>query len=61
MSVDNANPTIKTGAEGAITVKVARLFDYADAFKVELVLPPNVKGVSADRHHDRARRRTRPR
>ncbi len=48
LSVDNANPTIKTGAEGAITVRVARLFDYADAFKVELVLPPNVKGVSAD-------------
>jgi hypothetical protein len=48
LSVDNANPTIKTGAEGAITVKVARQFDYNDAFKVELVLPPNVKGVSAD-------------
>jgi hypothetical protein len=47
LSVDNANPTIKTGAEGAIAVRVARLFDYADAFKVELVLPPNVKGVSA--------------
>ena len=29
-------------------VKVARQYDYADAFKVELVLPPNVKGVSAD-------------
>lgn len=48
LSVDNANPTIKTGADGAITVRVARLFDYADAFKVELVLPPNVKGISAD-------------
>jgi hypothetical protein len=48
LSVDNANPTIKTGAEGAITVRVARLFDYADAFKVELVLPPNVKGLNAD-------------
>ena len=29
-------------------MKVARLFDYADAFKVELVLPPNVKGVTAE-------------
>ena len=48
LSVDNANPTIKIGAEGAIMVKVARQFDYADAFKVELVLPPNVKGVNAD-------------
>ncbi len=48
LSVDNANPTIKTGAEGALIVRVARQFDYNDAFKVELVLPPNVKGVSAD-------------
>lgn len=48
LSVDNANPTIKVGAEGAIVVKVARQFDYADAFKVELVLPPNVKGVTGE-------------
>ena len=48
LSVDNVNPTIKTGAEGAITVKVARQYDYDGPFKVELVLPPNVKGVSAD-------------
>jgi hypothetical protein len=48
LSVDNANPTIKTGNQGIITVKVARQYDYADAFKIELVLPPNVKGVSAD-------------
>ncbi len=48
LSVDNPNPTIKVGAEGTIVVKVARLFDYADAFKVDLVLPPNIKGVSSD-------------
>jgi hypothetical protein len=48
LSVDNANPTIKTGADGTIVVRVARKYDYADAFKVELVLPPNVKGVTAD-------------
>ena len=48
LTVDNGNPTIKTGAEGTILVKVARQYDFADAFKVELVLPPNVKGVSAD-------------
>jgi len=27
---------------------VQRLFDYADAFKVDLTLPPNIKGVAAD-------------
>ncbi len=48
LTVDNANPTVKAGAETVIAVRIARLFDYADAFKVELILPPNVKGVSAD-------------
>lgn len=48
LSVDNANPTIKIGNEAAITVRVARQFDYTDAFKVELVLPANAKGLSAD-------------
>jgi hypothetical protein len=47
LSVDNPNPMIKTGANGTILVKVARKYDFTDAFKVELVLPPNVQGVSA--------------
>jgi hypothetical protein len=47
LSVDNANPTIKTGAEGTILVKVARQYDYEGEFNVALVVPPNVKGVSA--------------
>jgi hypothetical protein len=48
LSVDNANQTIKVGAQAAVAVKVQRLFEYADAFKVELVLPPNVKGLMVD-------------
>ncbi len=48
LSVDNANPTVKVGAEAAITVKVQRQFEYADTFKVELVLPPNAKGLTVD-------------
>jgi hypothetical protein len=48
LSVDNANQTIKAGAQAAVAVKVQRLFEYADAFKVELVLPPNVKGLMVD-------------
>ncbi len=47
LSVDNANPQVKVGGEATIAVRVQRLFDYADAFKVELVLPPNAKGVTA--------------
>jgi hypothetical protein len=48
LTVDNPNQTVKLGADAAIAVRVQRLFDYADAFKVELVLPPNTKGVTAD-------------
>jgi hypothetical protein len=48
LSVDNPNLTVKPGADAVLTVKVQRLFDYADAFKVELVMPPNAKSLSAD-------------
>ena len=48
LSVDNPNLTAKPGADVVATVKVQRLFDYADAFKVDLTLPPNIKGVAAD-------------
>jgi hypothetical protein len=48
LSLDNGNPTVKVGAQQAVTVRVARQFDYAGEFKVELVLPPNVQGVSAE-------------
>jgi len=48
LSVDNANPTVKLGNQTVILVKVARLYDFSDSFKVELVLPPNAKALSAD-------------
>lgn len=48
LSVDNANPTVKVGNEVAILVKVARQFDYADAFKVQLEVPANIKGITAE-------------
>jgi hypothetical protein len=48
LSVDKPNTTIKAGAETVLLVKVARLFDYADAFKVDLQLPANAKGLTAD-------------
>jgi hypothetical protein len=41
------NPNIKAGAQVEVVVKVARMFDYAGEFKVQLVLPPNLKGISA--------------
>jgi len=48
ISVNNANPTLKIGAQTEVVIKVARLHAYAGQFKVQLVLPPNTKGISAD-------------
>ncbi len=48
VAVNNANPTIKVGTQTELVVKVTRTNDYTGEFKVQLVLPPNVKGISAD-------------
>jgi hypothetical protein len=41
------NITLKAGAQAEIPVTVSRLFDYADALKVQLVLPPEMKSFAA--------------
>ena len=48
LSVSNANPTIKVGKQTEIVVRVNRQNEYVDAFKIKLLLPPGVQGVSAD-------------
>jgi hypothetical protein len=48
LSVANANPTVKMGNQVEVVVRVNRLHEYADAFKVKLVLPAGVQGISAD-------------
>jgi hypothetical protein len=40
--------TLKLAAQAEVVVKVARTNDYAGEFKVELVLPDAVKGVSSE-------------
>jgi hypothetical protein len=40
------NPNIKVGASGEILVKVARLYGYAGEYKLKLVLPKGVDGVT---------------
>jgi len=47
LTVSDANVALKAGGEKEVIVKVARLFDYADAFKIQLVMPPEMKGVAA--------------
>jgi hypothetical protein len=48
LSVDNANPSLKAGAQAVIAVRVARQFDYQGEFKVDLVLPAGMQGLAAD-------------
>jgi hypothetical protein len=46
LSVAAPTVTIKTGKAGDVVIRVARKYDYEGEFKIELVLPPNVKGVT---------------
>jgi hypothetical protein len=48
VSLGNSNPKIKVGEEAEIVVRVTRLFNYDGEYKVQLVLPPNVQGLSAE-------------
>jgi hypothetical protein len=47
LALSNPNLTLKVGGKVEVLVRVARQFNYAGEFKVRLVLPPGVQGVSA--------------
>jgi hypothetical protein len=48
VAVANANVTLKPGEQTELIVKVKRLHNFAGEFKVQLALPSNVKGLSAE-------------
>ena len=48
LSLNTANATVKAGNQAEVVVRVSRLFNYDGEFKVELVLPPNTQGISAE-------------
>jgi hypothetical protein len=48
LSLANAVVTGKPGTQSEVLVKVARQADFAGEFKVLLVVPANIKGLSAD-------------
>jgi hypothetical protein len=48
LALSNANPMVKVGGSTELVLKVTRQFGFAGEFKVQLVLPPNAKGISAD-------------
>jgi hypothetical protein len=41
------NAQVKQGANVEVVVKVARMYDFSGEFKVQLVQPPNAKGIEA--------------
>jgi hypothetical protein len=47
LALSNPNLTVKVGGKAEVLVRVARQFNYAGEFKVQLVLPAGVQGVSA--------------
>jgi hypothetical protein len=48
LALATPNPMVKAGAATEVVVKVARMYEFAGEFKVELVPPANAKGVSAE-------------
>ena len=48
LSVTPSKISLKAGGHGEVIVRLARMHDFSGEFKVRLVLPANVKGVTAD-------------
>jgi hypothetical protein len=47
LAVATPNPAVKAGGEAELVIKATRQFDFAGEMKVQLVLPPNVQGITA--------------
>jgi hypothetical protein len=39
---------VQPGSQAEVVIKVARMYEFPGEFKVQLVLPPNLKGIVAD-------------
>ena len=48
LSVTPAKISLKAGGRGEVLVRLARMYDFSGEFKVRLVLPANVKGITAE-------------
>lgn len=46
LSVAPTKPNLKAGEQGELLVKVERLYGFSGEYKVKVVMPPNVKGVT---------------
>jgi hypothetical protein len=48
LTLNPAAPTVKIGMQTEVVVKAVRQFDYAGPLSVELMLPPDAKGLTID-------------
>jgi hypothetical protein len=48
LSIEPGTPTVKAGADTEITVRLDRQFGFGGEFRIELVAPKDVKGLSAE-------------
>jgi hypothetical protein len=48
LALATPNPSVKPGASTEVVVKVARMHQFGGEFAVQLVLPPNTAGISAE-------------
>ncbi len=46
VTLASGNPTVKVGGQAEVVLRVARLFSYTGEYKVDVVMPPAVKGVA---------------
>jgi hypothetical protein len=48
LTIPAGPPTVKAGGQVEMVVRVARQFNYTGEFKIEIVVPPAVKGLTFD-------------
>jgi hypothetical protein len=48
LALATPNPMVKIGANTEVVVKVTRMYDFAGEFTVQLVMPANAQGITAD-------------
>jgi hypothetical protein len=48
LALATPNPMVKVGANTEVVVKVTRMYEFAGEFNVQLVMPANAQGITAD-------------
>jgi len=48
LALATPNPMVKIGANTEVVVKVTRMYEFTGEFTVQLVMPANAQGITAD-------------